>query len=125
MNKEYVEKHTIGFEDLRKTVEKYTPERVEKITSVPADDLRKVAHILGTTPTLLSTALQGVYQSHQATASACQINNIHLLRGLPGTPGSGIYQMNGQPTAQNNREAGCDGNIQVGLSSRFIPNFNG
>lgn len=26
-----------------------------------------------------------------------------------GKPGRGIYQMNGQPTAQNNREAGCDG----------------
>jgi ferredoxin-nitrate reductase len=26
-----------------------------------------------------------------------------------GKPGAGIYQMNGQPTAQNNRETGCDG----------------
>jgi anaerobic selenocysteine-containing dehydrogenase len=26
-----------------------------------------------------------------------------------GKPGCGIYQMNGQPTAQNNRETGCNG----------------
>lgn len=67
------------------------------------------AEILGETPSLLSTALQGVYQSNQATASACQINNINLLLGHIGKPGSGVLQMNGQPTAQNNRETGCEG----------------
>ncbi len=82
---------------------------VEEMTGIPAQDLKRAAHIIGTTKSLLSTALQGVYQANQATASACQINNINLLRGLIGKPGSGIYQMNGQPTAQNNRESGCDG----------------
>ncbi|KAF4960788.1 hypothetical protein FGADI_731 [Fusarium gaditjirri] len=81
INQDYVSKHVVGLEDL----------------------------ILGETQSLLSSALQGVYQSNQATASACQINNIHLLRGLIGKAGSGIFQMNGQPTAQNNRETGCDG----------------
>jgi anaerobic selenocysteine-containing dehydrogenase len=106
---EWVEKHTVGVDALKKVVKKYTPELVEEITGVPAQDLRKAAEIIGTTKTLLSTALQGVYQSHQATGAACQINNINLLRGLIGKPGCGIFQMNGQPTAQNNREAGCDG----------------
>lgn len=109
VNEEYVEKHVIGFEELRKTVQDYTPERVEEITGVPVKQLEEAARILGTAPSLLSTALQGVYQSNQATASACQINNINLIRGLIGKAGSGILQMNGQPTAQNNREAGCDG----------------
>nr|WP_228281627.1 molybdopterin-dependent oxidoreductase [Rubrobacter marinus] len=60
---------------------------------------------------LLSTVLQGVYQSHQATAAACQVNNIHLLRNMIGRPGCGILQFNGQPTAQNNRECGADGDL--------------
>ncbi len=47
----------------------------------------------------------------QATAAAVQVNNVHLIRGLIGKPGSGIYQMNGQPTAQNNRECGADGDF--------------
>jgi anaerobic selenocysteine-containing dehydrogenase len=82
---------------------------VSCITGVPEEDIIAAADILGRTKSLLSTALQGVYQSNQATASACAINNINLLLGHIGKPGSGIYQMNGQPTAQNNREAGCDG----------------
>ncbi|KAM0351810.1 hypothetical protein ACHAPU_002322 [Fusarium lateritium] len=109
INEEYISKHVVGLDDLKRTVEGYTPKRVAELTGVPASKIEEAASILGKTPSLLSSALQGVYQSNQATASACQINNIHLLRGLIGKPGSGIFQMNGQPTAQNNRETGCDG----------------
>jgi ferredoxin-nitrate reductase len=57
----------------------------------------------------VSTCLQGVYQSLQATAAAVQVNNLHLIRGLIGKPGSTVFQMNGQPTAQNTRECGANG----------------
>ena len=60
---------------------------------------------------VLSTLLQGVYQSNQATAAACQVNNLHLIRGMIGKPGCGIFQMNGQPTSQNTRETGADGDL--------------
>lgn len=109
INEDYLSKHVVNVENLRVKVRSYTPEKVEKITGVPKAQLEEAAKIIGTTESLLSTCLQGVYQSNQATASACQVNNINLLRGMIGKPGCGIYQMNGQPTAQNNREAGCDG----------------
>ncbi|KAL7944130.1 hypothetical protein V8C42DRAFT_327780 [Trichoderma barbatum] len=109
VNEEYVKQHVVGLEELKNTVSDYTPERVADITGVSTEQLEEAARVLGTTASLVSTALQGVYQSNQATASACQINNINLLRGLIGKPGSGVLQMNGQPTAQNNRETGCDG----------------
>ncbi|BDP43732.1 molybdopterin oxidoreductase (plasmid) [Deinococcus aetherius] len=107
----FLEAHTVGYDDLKKTVEKYTPEHVEELSGVPAADLRAAGDILANTETLVSTILQGVYQSMQATAAAVQVNNIHLVRGLIGKPGSGILQMNGQPTAQNTRETGADGDL--------------
>ena len=73
--------------------------------------IREAARVLGEAEALLSFVLQGVYQSHQATAAACQVNNINLLRGMIGRPGCGILQMNGQPTAQNTRETGCNGDL--------------
>lgn len=106
VDRAFIDAHTIGFETLARTVSRYTPERVEKITGVPAAQVREAAGILGRTPTLVSTALQGVYQSNQATATAVQINNLHLVRGLIGRPGSGPMQMNGQPTSQNTQECG-------------------
>ncbi len=86
-------------------------ERNEGRCGEDAEDIREAARIIGTTERLLTTALEGVYQSHQATASACAINNIHLLRGMVGRLGCGIIQMNGQPTAQNNRECGSNGDL--------------
>jgi ferredoxin-nitrate reductase len=107
----YVAEHTIGFDELRSTVEPYTPEHVEEICDVPAADLREAVSILGGAERLLSTVLQGFYQSNQATAAACQVNNLHLLRGMIGRPGAGLCQMNGQPSAQNTRETGADGDL--------------
>ncbi len=110
-DEEYVEAHTLGFEELKSTVEKCTSEWAAEICGVSAEDIREAARLIGTTDRLLSTALQGVYQSHQATAAACQINNIHLLRGMLGRPGCGVLQFNGQPTAENTRETGANGDL--------------
>lgn len=111
INPAYLSAHTVGFEQLEKMVSAWTPERAARVADVPEKHIRDAAEILGTTPTLVSTVLQGVYQSMQATAAACQVNNLHLLRGLLGREGCGIYQMNGQPTAQNTRECGADGDL--------------
>ena len=110
-DEEYVAAHTLGFEELEATVAGCTPEWAADICGVPAEEIREAARIIGTTDRLLSTALQGVYQSHQATAAACGINNIHLVRGMLGRPGCGVLQFNGQPTAQNTRETGADGDL--------------
>ena len=111
INQEYIDAHTTGFDKLKEIVAAWTPERVEEVSGVPRDKLRATAELLASADTLVSTALQGVYQSMQATAAAVQVNNIHLIRGLIGRPGCGIYQMNGQPTAQNTRETGADGDL--------------
>jgi anaerobic selenocysteine-containing dehydrogenase len=107
----WVEAHTLGLETLRDVVEPYTLEEVERICAVPAVEVARAVEIFGTSERVLSTVLQGFYQSHQATAAACQVNNLHLLRGLIGKPGCGILQMNGQPTAQNTRETGANGDL--------------
>ena len=111
VDRDYVDAHTLGFEQLQRTVEPYTPSRAAQIGGVAARDIERAAELFGTSERVLSTVLQGFYQSHQATAASCQVNNLHLLRGLLGRPGCAILQMNGQPTAQNNRETGADGDL--------------
>lgn len=111
IDEEYVAAHTLGREELRGQVEPWTPERTAEVCEVPVEDVKRAARIFGTSERVLSTVLQGFYQAPQATASSCQVNNLHLLRGMLGRPGAGILQMNGQPTAQNNRECGADGDL--------------
>jgi anaerobic selenocysteine-containing dehydrogenase len=107
----YVDDHTMGFDALAKLVEPCTPEWAAELCAVDPGRIRAAAEIIGTSERLLSTVLQGFYQSNQATAASVQVNNIHLLRGMLGHPGAGLYQMNGQPTAQNTRETGADGDL--------------
>ncbi|MFF7155146.1 molybdopterin-dependent oxidoreductase [Streptomyces sp. NPDC008139] len=107
----YVEAHTVGYEELRALLKTCSPRWAADICDVPARAIEQAAEILGTAERLTSTVLQGVYQSHQATAAAVQVNNLHLVRGMLGSPGAGVLQMNGQPTAQNTRECGANGDL--------------
>jgi anaerobic selenocysteine-containing dehydrogenase len=107
----FLAEHTLGLAKLEEMVGQYPPERVEQITRVPAALLQAAALMIGNSKGLLSTCLQGVYQSNQATAAAVQVNNLNLVLGRIGRPGCGILQMNGQPTSQNTREAGADGDL--------------
>ncbi|MCS7483483.1 molybdopterin-dependent oxidoreductase [Umezawaea endophytica] len=111
VDRDYVDAHTTGFDELAATVEPYTPEHVAEVCGVDVADVRRAAEVFGTSDRVLSTVLQGFYQSHQATAAACQVNNLHLLRGMIGGPGGGVLQMNGQPTARNTRESGANGDL--------------
>jgi ferredoxin-nitrate reductase len=111
IDEEWIRAHTVGYEVLEKTVAAYTPERAAEICCADAADIRRAAEIIGEAERLFTTVLQGVYQSNQATAAAVAVNNINLLQGMIGKPGCGLLQMNGQPTAQNTREAGADGDL--------------
>jgi anaerobic selenocysteine-containing dehydrogenase len=107
----FIEEHTVGFGKLKETVSFWTPKRVQKVTGVSSAQLKKAAKVIGEAPTIVSTVLQGVYQSNQATAAAVQVNNLHLIRGMIGKPGCTVFQMNGQPSAQNTRECGANGEL--------------
>lgn len=48
-NKEYVEKYTHGFEELRKEASNYIPEEVSRITTIPPQDIIKAARIFANT----------------------------------------------------------------------------
>jgi anaerobic selenocysteine-containing dehydrogenase len=108
---DYIRRHTVGFEELVKQVDHCTPEWAADMCGVSASDVRRGAQLLGSAQRLLCTVLQGFYQSHQATAAAVQVNNLVLIRGMLGRPGCGVLQMNGQPTAENTRECGANGDL--------------
>ncbi|MEU4191893.1 nitrate reductase [Kribbella sp. NPDC026611] len=111
IDQDYVDQHTVGYDELAKQVVGCDPDWAAGICDVPAGDIRAAGRLLGEAEALLSTVLQGFYQSHQATAAAVQVNNLNVIRGMLGKPGCGILQMNGQPTAQNTRECGADGDL--------------
>ena len=86
----YVAAHTVGFEALERDGRAvHAGARRGDLRRPGGATLRAAAELVGTAERLLSTVLQGFYQSNQATAAACQVNNLHLLRGMIGRPGRG------------------------------------
>lgn len=108
---DYIAAHTVGYEELAKRVRDRTARWAAEICDLPAARIVEAAELLGHADRLTSTVLQGFYQSHQATAAAVQVNNLHLIRGMLGRPGAGVLQMNGQPTTENTRECGANGDL--------------
>jgi anaerobic selenocysteine-containing dehydrogenase len=109
IDREFIAKHTVKFDEFRTIVSRYTPDRVEAICGVPAAQLRTAAEWIGRSKATVTTCLQGVYQSNQATAAACAVNSMHLLMGKIGRRGCAPMQFAGQPSSMNTRETGADG----------------
>ena len=106
VDEEYVATRTAGFETVREAVTGYWPDRVERITGVPARDLEAVAELLGTAATAMVVTARGAEQHASGTATAQAFINLALALGLPGRPGSGYGTLTGQGNGQGGREHG-------------------
>jgi len=108
----YVQARTAGFEDVRRSVMAWWPERAETVCGVPADRLRYVARLLaaaspahGGAGAYVLTG-RGVEQSTQGTATVTAAVDLALALGLPGRVGSGYGAITGQGNGQGGREHG-------------------
>ncbi|PID22383.1 nitrate reductase [Sporosarcina sp. P3] len=106
IDKEFVEKYTVGYEKMKSSVEEWTVEKTAEATGISESDILTAIDVIGETSSLVTTTLQGVFQSAEATTACVAINNMHLIRGLIGKPGSGPLHMAGQPSSSANRTAG-------------------
>ncbi|NHM29437.1 molybdopterin-dependent oxidoreductase [Neobacillus terrae] len=113
----FIENNTIGFEKMAEPLGEWTLEHTSKVTGIPAGLIKEAADILGQTDSLVTTTLQGTYQSADATTACVAINNLHLIRGLIGKPGSGPLHMAGQPSSSANRTAGGVGTYPANRNS--------
>lgn len=103
-NRKFVDENTEGFEELKKVVEKYTPEYVESICGIPADKLRKAARMYARARNAAILYCMGITQHSKGTDNVKAISNLALLCGHIGKPGSGVNPLRGQ----NNVQGACD-----------------
>jgi len=110
-DKEYVAARTEGFEDLKATLAKYTPEKAEEITGVPAKDIREAAHILAANrPGALLYAM-GITQHTTGHQNVLACANLQMLLGNVGVPGGGVNPLRGQNNVQGACDMGCLPNV--------------
>ncbi|WP_092531238.1 molybdopterin oxidoreductase family protein [Amycolatopsis arida] len=106
LNRSYVDKRTIGFDEMWRTVAAWWPERVERVTGVAAADQRRVAAVLTGARNAYVLTARGTEQHADGTNTVSAWINLALALGLPGTPGSGFGCLTGQGNGQGGREHG-------------------
>lgn len=129
-HKEFVEKHcsfradsdpptlegkAITFEEYKESLQQYTPDHVEKLSGVKAEDIRMLAKLFGDkTIKITSLWCMGPNQHTQGTAVNSLLHGIHLLSGHFGTPGNAPTSLTGQPSA-------CGTVREVGTLAHALP----
>jgi len=100
----FVDDRTEGFEDLKKVVEEYTPEKVEEITGIPAQDLIEAARLYAGAKAGSILYCMGITQHHTGTDNVKSLANLAMLCGNLGIEGGGVNPLRGQ----NNVQGACD-----------------
>jgi assimilatory nitrate reductase catalytic subunit len=103
---DYIEARTSGFDEVRRTVAGYWPERVEAITGVTVAEQRAAVELLAGAPTAMVLSARGAEQHAKGTDTVSALINLALALGLPGRPGSGYGCLTGQGNGQGGREHG-------------------
>jgi assimilatory nitrate reductase catalytic subunit len=103
---QYVAARTTGWADVAASAAAYWPDRVERITGVPAADLAAAAEILGTARSAMILTARGAEQHSTGTDITQAYLNLALALGLPGRPYSGYGTVTGQGNGQGGREHG-------------------
>jgi assimilatory nitrate reductase catalytic subunit len=102
----YIAERTSGFEEVRHTVAAYWPDRVERLTGIPAARIIEVAHLLGEAEHALVLTGRGPEQQVQGVANVLSFINLMLALGKVGKPSSGWGCLTGQGNGQGGREHG-------------------
>jgi predicted molibdopterin-dependent oxidoreductase YjgC len=104
LNEVFIAERTENFEAVKEAVKKYTPEYVEKIAGIPAEDLKKAARLYAKSPAASIVYAMGITQHITGTDNVKSLANLAMLSGNIGRPGTGVNPLRGQ----NNVQGACD-----------------
>jgi len=104
VDRDFIAARTEGFEELEAILPKYTPEAVEKITGVAADDIRKAARLYASAERASICYTMGITQHTSGTDGVLAIANLAMMTGNIGKRGAGVNPLRGQ----NNVQGACD-----------------
>jgi formate dehydrogenase major subunit len=103
----FIEHATSGFEAYRDCVEKYTLERGEQETGVPAPVIQEAAHVYGQAKRAQICWTLGITEDHNAVDNVLALLNLALLTGHVGQYGSGLNPLRGQNNVQGGGDMGA------------------
>jgi formate dehydrogenase alpha subunit len=119
----YVESRTVELDELKKAVEKYTPQHAEGITGIPKDDLIAAARLFASAPAASILYAMGITQHISGTDNVKSLANLAMLCGNVGVPGGGVNPLRGQNNVQGACDMGALPNVYTGYQKTADPSI--
>lgn len=116
-DKKFIEDFTENYEELKKVVAEYDPERVSKLTGITVDDLYAVARLYATTDRAMIFYTLGITEHICGTNNVMSCANLAMLTGHIGRPGTGVCPIRGQNNVQGACDMGALPNVFSGYQS--------
>lgn len=105
-DRQYVEQHTEGFENLKAHIRGFSAERMESICGIDAEVLRTVARTFATAKASIIFWGMGISQHIHGTDNSRCLIALSLITGQMGRPGTGLHPLRGQNNVQGASDAG-------------------
>jgi formate dehydrogenase major subunit len=102
----FIADRTLGYAELVKNVQGYSPDLMAPICGVPADTIREVARLYATSPGSMILWGMGISQHIHGTDNARCLIALALMTGQIGRPGTGLHPLRGQNNVQGASDAG-------------------
>jgi len=106
VDEQFVAQRTSGYSFVEQRVGAYWPDRVERITGVAVDEMRRVVRLLAEAPTAMILTGRGPEQQSKGTDTVQAFINLALALGHAGRPYAGYGCLTGQGNGQGGREHG-------------------
>ena len=113
-DREFIDTRTEGYKELKDLVKEYTPDKVEAITGIPAEDIRKAARLYATSGASMLFYAMGITQHGTGTQHVFSTANLAMLCGMIGREGTGVNPLRGQNNVQGACDMGCLPNVFTG-----------
>ena len=106
LDENFIKTRTTGFQAVRRACASFWPDRVERITGVPAVLVERVAHVMGEAATAMVLSARGTEQQSHGTDNVQAFINLLLALGHAGRMSCGYGCLTGQGNGQGGREHG-------------------
>jgi formate dehydrogenase major subunit len=107
INEEFIARATTGYDAYRESVEPWTLEEAERVTGVPTDAIRELAHAWGNSKYPQMCWTLGITEHHNAVDNVLALINLSLLVGGVGRVGAGLQPLRGQNNVQGGGDMGA------------------
>jgi formate dehydrogenase major subunit len=107
-DKEFIKQRVYGFDDVRKEIERWTPQEVERVSGVPGEQLKRVAQMFATQKPATLIWCMGQTQHTVGTANVRASCIALLLTGNVGKSGTGANIFRGHDNVQGATDVGLD-----------------